>query len=521
MFGRAAVIAIAAIFCIAAGPAGGVPAKKKCHYVVKVVHGHKRKVKVCTKPKPKPTSVESVSLSLDSAHSVSKPVTAGEGATLTTQSSGKTLTLTIPKDALLTDATVRMTPVASVSGLPAGVKFLGGVQLEPEGTALLADATLTISAPGIASAQKPRAIAWEGTGSVPLTYAATRAGSQLAVKVVHFSGYGAADGELLSTDARAALQASYPQVLQEMTQARTTDSQELALKALQDEQDWVRSTELIGDPTFMADQKAALETLVPQVERNMIEKSYDRCENQHDVLKELANLQALERGAIVNRNTGNQQLASDDYEKCGSFRLDFETVLTTTTTATAIGNTITETSHVRVLGLPLRLVGTSALIPPAVSAPLEVLGFDYHFRQETAAGPLTSTCDGATTKASPTQDFKAFRLEISADAPPQIRLEVTPGKLETDMTVTCTTPGPGGVPMTSTFQQHVEGVSNQFGQGHSYGAGQNGLLIEGWDYLGGSVFARKTVTVTTTTGQSGVTTTIDEQTTFDLRHTPE
>ena len=52
-------VGVAAFMLAGAGSAkpesGGAAAKKRCHYVVKRIHGKKRRVRVCTKPKPAPS----------------------------------------------------------------------------------------------------------------------------------------------------------------------------------------------------------------------------------------------------------------------------------------------------------------------------------------------------------------------------------------------------------------------------------------------------------------------------------
>jgi len=57
---------------VGAGASGMTPAKKRCHFVKKKVHGKIKRVRVCIKPKPKPTKPKpkDVALSLDRAREV-------------------------------------------------------------------------------------------------------------------------------------------------------------------------------------------------------------------------------------------------------------------------------------------------------------------------------------------------------------------------------------------------------------------------------------------------------------------
>jgi len=150
-------------------------AKKKCKIVKKRVHGHIKRVRVCTKqkPKPKPKPVKSVSLQLDTSHAASKAISAADGGTVaTTAANGTKLTLTIPRDALVGDKTVTVTPVTALAGLPKGSRFFGGAQLAPEGTGLLEDVTLTIETPAASTAKHLRAVGWDAEGKNPYPYKA-------------------------------------------------------------------------------------------------------------------------------------------------------------------------------------------------------------------------------------------------------------------------------------------------------------------------------------------------------------
>lgn len=48
-----------------------------------------------------------------------------------------------------------------------------------------------------------------------------------------------------------------------------------------------------------------------------------------------------------------------------------------------------------------------------------------------------------------------------------------------------------------------------------------GYAIKDWSHLGGSVWARKTITNSVTLTAQGGTVTFTEQTTFDLKYAPE
>lgn len=96
-----------------------------------------------------------VGVQLEASRAVRR-VLSKEGGTLrATAADGSTFTLTIPPDALVGREEIILTPVASITGLPAGVTLAAGVQMAPDGLFLLEPATLTIeSAKGVAADQE-------------------------------------------------------------------------------------------------------------------------------------------------------------------------------------------------------------------------------------------------------------------------------------------------------------------------------------------------------------------------------
>jgi hypothetical protein len=101
---------------------------------------------------------------LSSTGAVSRLVRADAGGTLSTSGpDGSTYKLEIPANALVSDETVRMTPVASVSGLPfAGA--VAGVDLKPEGLMLTKAARLTIAAANPPPAGRGVIVGWHAGG---------------------------------------------------------------------------------------------------------------------------------------------------------------------------------------------------------------------------------------------------------------------------------------------------------------------------------------------------------------------
>ena len=136
-----------------------------------------------------------VQLTLDSAHSVSQSITPDGGTLQATAQDGTLYTLTIPKDALLNDLTISLTPVSAIDNLPLGSKGLAAVQLAPEGLNLLEPATLVIKAKTRIPAKELVSFAYAGDGKDLHLYPLDGDPSQTTFQILHFSGYGAGQGD--------------------------------------------------------------------------------------------------------------------------------------------------------------------------------------------------------------------------------------------------------------------------------------------------------------------------------------
>lgn len=479
----------------ASGPSAG--AKKRCKIVKKRVHGKIRKVRVCTKPAQ---TVKSVSLKLDTAHSVSLAIKAADGGTISaTAAGGAKLTLTIPKDALLTDKTVTLTPIVSLGGLPKGSRFLGGAQLAPEGTGLGKNATLTVEISAAASAKHLHAIGWTGTGKTPFTYAAARTGSAVRIKVGHFSGYGVEDGSTIPpTGLEVYLRGQYPRVHQQLVEATTTDSVALGRQAMYSWLSWEASAEYAPD-AFMGEERQEMEdVLVPKVIKNAIEKSYERCKQRHDVADEVLLLTGLQRQAQLLGLNALNALIEQRRGQCATFELDFESVIS------GVAGGGHATAGVRVHALKLSFANDYEN-----EAPLDYYRFEWLPEVQTECSITTVT-----------RGEEPFRAKLSSvgegdDPPgvnvgdPHIVMHVFGGTTSETITVTC----PNSAPLTFTLP-FFGGMFRVF---HHDQSDPYPLLIDDWEYVGTSLFARKTYSQSISVEGGTVT----EQTSFELRHTPE
>ena len=131
----------------------------------------------------------------DSGRAVSGAVTAAGGGTLSaTAANGTVFTLDVPPDALLSDRTITMTPVASIGSLPFSGGFVAGVNLEPSGLFLMKGARLTIKTSSPIPPAEETTFAWNGTGEDFFLYPPVAANGDLQMSVIHLGGYGVGRG---------------------------------------------------------------------------------------------------------------------------------------------------------------------------------------------------------------------------------------------------------------------------------------------------------------------------------------
>ncbi len=117
------------------------------------------------------------------------------GVLSTTAADGTVFTLTIPPDALVIDTLIRMTPVATLEGMPFGSQPLL-VDLEPEGLQLYAYATLTITSAELVPVDQQIFVSISGATN-ELTLALPVVDSaEIQLLIDHFSAHGFTKGML-------------------------------------------------------------------------------------------------------------------------------------------------------------------------------------------------------------------------------------------------------------------------------------------------------------------------------------
>lgn len=114
------------------------------------------------------------------------------GATLAvTGGNGSRYTLVVPADALRSPTRIRMQAVSALTGAPAGIAAVHGVQLEPAGLHFIAAATLTIE-PAVTVPLAQQAFYSYDAAGADLHPVNSELGAAAQLKVWHFSGYGMA-----------------------------------------------------------------------------------------------------------------------------------------------------------------------------------------------------------------------------------------------------------------------------------------------------------------------------------------
>jgi hypothetical protein len=492
-----AVSVLLGIGAAGAGASGTVPAKKRCHFVKKKVHGKIRRVRVCTKPKPKPApKVLNVSLGLDSTHSASAVVGTAGGTITTQRADGSDVTLTVPAGALSASTKLTITPAASLAGLPKGLKLIAGVQLAPEGLALAQPASVSLEV-GAGTAE---GIAWFATGKAVSRYPSARDGSRLIMRVTHFSGVGAVQGPTSAYNnvpsAIAALKARYTSAVKPLLQQAVTND-EVVGAALDAAFGLMREVELLGLGSDFAKERAEIFEFLPKILQNALEQAARKCTDAHD-LSQVERMLKLERLAELFGIHVAGPGALERGAKCLQFELDFDTVIRIDT-----GNGYGE-NHVRVGALKLHVAPDLSRI----TAQTQI---------DSSSGTIQPGCSTANGAGQAPFEVRNLNIAFTQDAegnpigPPKVTLDMNPGLVS--ITVDC-----GGTSaqvgfVYSTLWRWIR--PDELVQGEDFTSGT--YRIANWEYVGGAVLARKTYERSKPLDQSTVT----ESTTFVLRHTPD
>jgi hypothetical protein len=109
-----------------------------------------------------------------------------------TGSDGTEYVLTLPPDALLEETTVRLIPIADLTGSPLADGFVAGLHMEPEGLRFLEPATLEIKLPSGVATKGLVGFRYQGDGNEFHFVPGSVEGTVVTILVPHFSGTGGA-----------------------------------------------------------------------------------------------------------------------------------------------------------------------------------------------------------------------------------------------------------------------------------------------------------------------------------------
>jgi hypothetical protein len=146
-----------------------------------------------------PASPLTVTATPDPSHAARKMISAKLGGTITAHAaSGAIFTLTIPANALLSDAPVTLTPLINVSGLPISNGFVAGVEVTPDELELMHLAKLTIQPPISIAINQQVGFSFHGSGQEFFFYPLDVV-SSISFSIHQFNAYGLGFGSITKT----------------------------------------------------------------------------------------------------------------------------------------------------------------------------------------------------------------------------------------------------------------------------------------------------------------------------------
>ncbi len=372
-------------------------------------------------------------------------------------------------------------------GQPKKIRLAAGVQFGPEGLALAKAATLMVQTSRAAGA---RALAWYGLGKDISRYPSTRAGSQVKLRVVHFSGVGTAVGPGAAWNgvptATTALRVRYAaDVLPVMKRALRLD--QVAGVALSSAFGWLRQVELLGLGGEFKAERAEILALLPKILQNALDKASDRCA-AHDLTQAERMLKIERLAGLFGIHVAGAS-ALERARRCLHFELDYYDSHTAVVIPSATADThVTATVKLEVSSDLSRISG---------SATLQHVGGGH------------SACSPATGHGSQPLVVADLDIDLGASAP-GVMLEMHPGMVES--TVACgNSPSPNGYTYFPVFAfLHRAETDN----------GYASFKLGSWAWVGGATVATKTYERTEPVPNSGESS-FTETTTLVLRHTPE
>jgi hypothetical protein len=497
----------------------------------------KRKLKVV-----KPRAAAKVTPHLADANAVSQVVSTAAGGTLNaTGPDGSTYKLEIPAGALPSDTTIRMTPVASIGGLPF-TSAAGGVDLQPEGLILLKTARLTVTPAHAPPPARQVTVGWHGGGQ-DLHLEPTSPGSGFVFGIEHFSGYEVANGTQKQVDAlqqrppvsthEQLSQAIYeatkngrgadlPPVFESyfdstvkplLDQARSDDA--VVSLALTEALGWVRQVELLGlgDDPGLKSRSGQVFTQLVTIVQNAANRASDKCIAGD--IGQIQRLIAVERFAqVLGFTTGD---VFTKIQRCLHFELDYDGSFQVREPGANGPEDLKTDFTTKIAGLKI-----AGRLTPGETQSGASQSLAYPTYTATANNGCHADSLSSVTEQRP---FAVTALDVSAtltttvdaqgrtsfkSGPPDVSLQIDPGYRTENFTYTCN---------QGSQDRHVRFFDLAFKQDHpsEFTAATGIYTLRGWSPGSAGVFATKTYQVPLTSGIEK----FGETSTFRLRHTPE
>ena len=479
-----------------------------------------------------------VTARLDESRAVSGDIPTTGGTISATASDGSLFTLTIPRDALLSEETITMTPVASIDGLPLSGGLSAAVDLAPAGLRLFQLATLKITPAQAIPLAEQIDFAWRGNGDEFFFYPPELSTQEISMKLIHFSGYGVGRGNAADQAAQklrvpASPEDALSQRLQDLIAARRrtlwigpvaasdqsdyfakvydelrayydtvlapelaasmhdcVKSQALMIKVLS----WTKQALVLGfADSFAQEIGDALPSMIESLVK-CYNDAFDKCVNNKDPGQVVNLLSALRQLGMFG---AEGQVDQTKVARCTSFRLDFQSV----TEEPQFADTRFAWHHDLRATVPLAL---SLDDGPTGNAELVYL-ITYN-----------GILDGCTqTSVGTNSVFRVLKTSINLNvfegkSPPTkpLTVEYDPGNPNLAFTVFCPF-----VPPQSFPQVQNRWRSTIYDGDHNGEESGSGFLAKDWTMGGGGVYARRSYQITAPYWV--------ETTTITLRHTPQ
>jgi hypothetical protein len=312
-----------------------------------------------------------IQVTLEAGQSV-EAVVPVQGGTLTAKGTdGTVFTLEIPGDSLLNETRVRLTPAASITGMPFGEDQTYAVQLEPEGLSFNNFVTLTIAPAQEIPLDQQLTFGYRGAGEDVVLAPPVVSAKEIKIHLLHFSGYGVTKGLLadiepvrqrLGRDAEARLQSLIAEQLarerqrQLLGQGQSNDGpidfeslfkqyEEQVLKprlaaagescaagrlALQTLLGLERQRQLLGASDGSGAFSQQMEELMKTVTKVCVQEEYELCVEKHIIHRMIPVWLGMERQyqllGLAGEGAEREELklAKELTRKCLTFELQFE-----------------------------------------------------------------------------------------------------------------------------------------------------------------------------------------------------